>query len=249
MFECTPFLTRIAAALPLVVLTYPVTGQDEIVFPDAVAEAPIATDMAPEDQARWPYLAAIDVPPVDGSAVPVKSPDLVDLFASPDVFEHARPDLTDLRVYASDGSTVPYAMRVLSPKSVRDVIPATEFNRSEPEEGVHEQTLELQGDDIEHNEVVVETTGTNFLQRRRKEVIVNDEVPILEARVVRFVIAKGDVRDRHVVKTVGEPGFLERLMPDVRVRVEILGESGCERINFDTRDQRNASASRLASGR
>ena len=162
MFECRQFVKRVTAVFPLLVLACPVHGQNEVALPDAVAAEQVVSDLTPEVQARWPYLAAITVPAVDSTHVTGTTPQLVDFFAASDVFEHARRDLTDLRIYAPDGTTVPYALHILSPKSVSDVIPANEFNRSEPEEGVHELTLELQQDNIEHNEVVVETDGTNF---------------------------------------------------------------------------------------
>ena len=163
MFECRQFLKKVTVAFPLLVLACPVHGQNEVVaLPDAVVAEQVASDMTPEVQARWPYLAAINIPVADGTSVAGTTPQLVDFFASSDVFEQARRDLTDLRIYAPDGTTVPFALHILSPKSVSDVIPANEFNRSEPEEGVHELTLELQRDSIEHNEVVVETSGINF---------------------------------------------------------------------------------------
>ena len=162
MLNCKRFLKKVAGVCPLIVLACPVHGQNELALPDALQGERVTVDMVPELQARWPYSAAIDIPAVDGTIVAGTTPDLVDFFASADVFEHARRDLTDLRIYASDGTTVPYALHVLSPKSVRDVISANEFNRSEPEAGIHELTLELQRDNIEHNEVVVETSGVNF---------------------------------------------------------------------------------------
>ncbi|MEJ7595284.1 MAG: hypothetical protein WKF77_27505 [Planctomycetaceae bacterium] len=188
MLKCTPFLKRVATALPLVVLTCPVHGQNEVPLSDSVAAEQVASDMTPEVQARWPYLAAITIPAVDSTSVAGTNPQLVDFFASSDVFEHARRDLTDLRIYASDGSTLPFALHILSPKSVSDVIPANEFNRSEPEEGVHELTLELQRDDIEHNQVVVETTGTNF----RRFVVISgspdgkDWKPLVSGNVLHY---------------------------------------------------------------
>ena len=162
MFECRQFVKRVTAVFPLLVLACPVHGQNEEALPDAVAAEQVVSDLTPEIQARWPYLAAITIPAVDSTSVAGTNPQLVDFFAASDVFEHARRDLTDLRIYAPDGTTVPYALHILSPKSVRDVIPANEFNRSEPDEGVHELTLELQRDDMEHNEVVVETSGIDF---------------------------------------------------------------------------------------
>ena len=183
-----PFLKRVAAALPLVVLACPVHGQNAAAFPDAPAAEQDASDMTPEIQARWPYFAAISIPAVDGNSVAGTTPQLVDFFASSDVFEHARRALTDLRIYAPDGTTIPYALHILSPKSVRDVIPANEFNRSEPEAGVHELTLELQQDNMEHNEVVVETSGTDF---RRFVLILGspdgkDWKPLVSGNVIHY---------------------------------------------------------------
>ena len=189
MFECTPFLEKVAATLLLVVSTFPVHGQDDAAIPDTVAEGQVASDMAPEDQTLWPYSASMEIPGADSaSASDEKMPQLVDLFASPNVFEYARPDLSDLRIYDVADNTVPYALRILSPKSVRDVVPATEFNRSEPETGIHELTLELQQDDVEHNEVLVETTGENF----RRSVVISgsddgkDWKPLISGHVIQF---------------------------------------------------------------
>ncbi len=191
MFGCRQFVKRVTAVFPLLVLAYPVHGQNEEALPDAVAADQVVSDMTPEVQARWPYMAAIAIPAADGTLVAGTTPQLVDFFASSDVFEHARRDLTDLRIYAPDGTTVPFALHILSPKSVSDVIPANEFNRSEPEEGVHELTLELQRDDrddIEHNEVVVETSGTNF----RRLVLIsgspdgNDWKPLVSGNVIHY---------------------------------------------------------------
>ena len=187
MLKCTPFLKRVAAALPLL-LVCPVHGQDEVALPDTVAVEKPASDVVQEIQARWPYLAAITIPGADGTLVAETTPRLVDFFAASDVFEHARRDLMDLRIYASDGTTVPYALHILAPKSVRDVIPANEFNRSEPKAGVHELTLELQQDNIEHNEVIVETDGTNF----RRFVLISgspdgkDWKPLVSGNVIHY---------------------------------------------------------------
>lgn len=188
MFDCRQFVKRVTAAFPLIVLACPVHGQNEVALPDSVSAEQVATELTPEIQARWAYLAAIAIPTVDGTNVATTSPQLVDFFAASDVFEHARRDLTDLRIYASDGTTLPYALHILSPISVRDVIPATEFNRSEPEVGVRELTLDLQRDNIEHNEVVVETSGTNF----RRLVLISgspdgkDWKPLVSGNVIHY---------------------------------------------------------------
>jgi hypothetical protein len=174
--------------LLFVVLASPVQSQEELASSAAVADGQVNVEMMPEDQARWPFFAAIEVPPADESITSLTTPQLVDFFATPDIFEHARQDLSDLRIYTVDGNTVPYALRILSPKSVRDVFSAIEFNRSEPDDGVHELTLDLGLDGIEHNKVVVETTGKNF---RRSVVIsgsadANDWKPLVSGHVIQF---------------------------------------------------------------
>jgi hypothetical protein len=69
-----------------------------------------------------------------------------------------------------------------------------------------------------------------------EEVIVDDEVPALEARIERFVIAEGDVGNGHVVESVGQFRFLEGLMPDVGVGIKCLGQAGGDGINLDAGD-------------
>ncbi len=93
---------------------------------------------------------------------------LIEMKLGPDVFSHARTDLADLRLFTGSGNAHPYALRVLAKKSVRDVVPTKEFNRLEQENGSQELTLELPSDEYQHNEVQVETTGSNF--RRAVEV-------------------------------------------------------------------------------
>ena len=184
----TRLLKYVMTMLLFVVLATPVQSQEKIMSPAAVADGPVTMEMVPEVQARWPFFAAIEVQPADDSIVSEMAPPLTDFFAAPDVFEHARPDLSDLRIYASDGNTVPFALRILSPKSVRDVFSAIEFNRSEPDDGVHELTLDLERDDIEHNEVLVETTGKNF----RRSVVISgsadakDWKPLVSGHVIQF---------------------------------------------------------------
>ena len=50
----------------------------------------------------------------------------------------------------------------------------------------------------------------------------DDEVPALEARIVRFVVPERDVSDRHIIETIGQFRLLERLMPEVSVRIKMF---------------------------
>lgn len=142
-----------------------------------------------EDLSQWEYSAEIELPA--GNSIPagdVKNSNLIDFFLNTDVFSHAASNLEDLRIYNSPGKMVPYALRILVPKSVRDTVPTQEFNRTEPENGVHELTLDLNRDDIDHNEVIIDTSGTSF---RRAVVIegsndTRDWRPLASGNVVRF---------------------------------------------------------------
>lgn len=142
-----------------------------------------------EDLSQWQYSAEIELP--DGNLAPTdgeQNANLIDFFVNADVFGHAAPSLVDLRIYNSSGQMVPYALRILVPKSVRDTVPTQEFNRTEPENDVHELTLDLNRDDIDHNEVIIDTSGTSF---RRAVVIegsndARDWRPLASGNVVRF---------------------------------------------------------------
>lgn len=182
-----------AVALLTVVFACPVQSQDDTEVPDTAIDGQVAVDIEQEfpetmqeDQARWPYSCPIEIPPVDAVTSADATLPLIDFFVPPHVFQHAESDLSDLRIYTVDGSTIPYALRVLSAKSVRDVLPAAEFNRSEPEDGLHELTLDLQRDDLEHNEIQVETTGTDY----RRSVTISGSVDVKDWKLLAsgFVI-------------------------------------------------------------
>jgi hypothetical protein len=125
---------------------------------------PKAEEATPELQARWEYFVPVPIPAPKAD----DSPTLMDLVLNRDVFAHARPDLADLRLYNQSGKTIPYALRYRRPQTIQERIPATEFNRAEPDDGSSELTLDLQRDDIQYNEIKIVTLGSNF--RRAVEV-------------------------------------------------------------------------------
>jgi len=157
-------------------------AQDELETQEPVALA------AEEDRSEWPYLASIAVPAVSETASAESSTTLADFFVTPDIFGHARADLGDVRLFNADGDSLQYAVRVLSGRNVRETIVTSEFNRSEPEDGVHELALELLIDDVEHNEVLVQTSGMNF--RRQVTVSGSDDgkdwKPLVSGALIRF---------------------------------------------------------------
>ena len=68
--------------------------------------------------------------------------------------------------------------------------------------------------------------------------VVDDKAPLFEARVVGNETAKRNTRYRHVVKAVGQFGFLEGLVADVRVGVKHPRQPGGDGINLDAGDDR-----------
>ena len=85
-----------------------------------------------------------------------------------------------------------------------------------------------------------QTAGPHFFQRRREKIIMDGKFVIVETRVVNGVIAKWDIGNGEVVKSIGEFGLLKRLGTDVRVGIKSLGNACGQRINFDAGDGRAA---------
>ena len=170
------FLAKFAASLALLSAVGPSLAQDNT-LPSETDAASVVTEaerspldetaeaeLPPENPADWQYQTSLSLPL---NEVPAGA-DLLDVFVPADVFRHSRHDLSDLRLNTSDGSPLPYGVRTLAARDVMEYQPASEFNRSEPEDGVHEVTLEFSTDEPTHNQVVIETSGAEF---RRSVVI------------------------------------------------------------------------------
>ncbi len=170
----------------------------------------MAEEATPELQARWEYFAPVPIPAANADA----SPTLVDLVLGKDVFAHARPDLADLRLFDSTGKAIPYALRYRRPQSIRENVAATEFNRAQPENGPSEVTLDLQRDDIQYNEIKVETSGANF--RRAIEVDGSED-----GKAWRKLVAANLIRFQHENQKfdLDSLTFAESRFRFVRVRV------------------------------
>lgn len=168
MLKARSFLAKCATAVSVLTATVPGWAQHQTLPADAESEVSADAEVLPENPADWQYQATLAPPAGDVSA----SSDLLDVFVPADVFRHSRDDLSDLRLDAADGSSIPFALRTLAARTVLEQLPTSEFNRSEPEGGVHEVTLEFSGDDPTHNQVVVETSGEEF---RRSVVIAGSD--------------------------------------------------------------------------
>lgn len=173
-------------------------------------------DTREELQARWEYYVPIPLPETSAATneAPGKSAQLVDVLLQPSVFSHARLDLADLRLFDTSGNSIPYALRQLRPDTERDRVPAVEFNRSEPDDGPQELTLDLNENEIQHNEIEIITSGENF--RRNVTVEVSDDNqswrPLVDGQLIRF--SDGDQKINR--QSIAYPGSRFRYL---RVRV------------------------------
>ncbi|MEQ8787936.1 MAG: DUF3999 family protein [Pirellulaceae bacterium] len=147
------------AALVSVLMTGVVRAQQEPSAPPR--DEP--TSAAPRDESlqRWEYYMEIPDKP------PGESP-WYDLVLTPLVFDAARYDLADLRLYDAQGEEIPYALRVRTDQSELADIEAESFNRIEQEDGSRQVSLDLGEKPLEHNEVEVTMTGSDY---RRKCVV------------------------------------------------------------------------------
>jgi len=116
-----------------------------------------------ERRIRWRYFAEV---PLKTEAVAGR----YDFVLTPPVFDGARVDLADLRLYDAKRREIPYALRVRRPVVRREERKATEFNRATLDDGARQVTLELSDrETAEHNQVDVHTTGADFRRRVRVE--------------------------------------------------------------------------------
>ena len=81
---------------------------------------------------------------------------------------------------------------------------------------------------------------THLFQSRREEIIVDGKLVVVPARVVDGVIAKRNIGNGEVVKSIGEFGLLKRLGANVRIGIKRLGDARGQRINFNAGDGRAA---------
>ena len=91
-----------------------------------------------------------------------------DYLLPPEVLDKARLDLGDLRLRDADGKEVPFAMRVRRAEDVRRPIEAKQINKGK-EDRAAVVTLDLGERKVEHNEIEIESGGSDFRRRVRLE--------------------------------------------------------------------------------
>ena len=83
------------------------------------------------------------------------------------VLDKSREDLADLRLYDANGREIPYALRIRREVDEKQEIGARLFNQANVGMAATEVSVDLGENSGEHNEVEIDTAGTNF--RRRVE--------------------------------------------------------------------------------
>ena len=126
------------------------------------ASAPTEPDRSSSVQGEalsaWQYMQPVSLAETDENG-------LVDFVLTPSVFDGARVDLADLRLYDASGREVPYALRVRTPRQATQAVAATRFNDVEGPDRTNLLSLDLGEEVIEHNEVQIKTQGSGYRRR------------------------------------------------------------------------------------
>jgi len=173
------------------------------IFMLAAVSTALVSVFAQTSPASWAYFAELTTP---GSM-----PGTYDLLVPVQVLDKARADLADLRLYDSTGREIPYALRIRKDIDRQREIPVRLFNQASLGPAASEVSMDLGENAVEHNEVEIETDGTNF--RRRVNVEGSDsgmDWRTLQtgAVIFRFTSAKGSVASNRVSYPVSRYRYL-----------------------------------------
>ncbi|MHB1033306.1 MAG: DUF3999 family protein [Pirellulales bacterium] len=146
--------------------------------------AVVSGDQA-EPLSAWQYVQKVS--PVPKAAADKASP-WCDFAVPVSVFDGARTDLADLRLFDRADKEVPYALRIRRVQHTSETVPAKQASEGTTPEGAVEKTFDLGSNAIEHNEMAVDTAGSNFRRRAQLDGSDNgqDWRRMLETDVVRF---------------------------------------------------------------
>jgi hypothetical protein len=117
----------------------------------------IITVIAQGPMVAWPFFG--EIRPRAGAA------GTFGLVVPNQVMDKAREDLADLRLYDAVGHEIPYALRIRKEIDDNREVAARTFNEATRGSTTSEVSVDLGENAGEHNEVEVETTGTNFRRR------------------------------------------------------------------------------------
>lgn len=143
--------TSLAALTLLVLLAACASAADP-----PLAERPL--DQAGESLAAWQWYHEIAVPKAADSR-------WINFILSPAVFDKARTDLGDLRLYDGRGRELPYALRVRSARDENQEIPSGISDRRTLADGAIEFVLDLRDNNLQYHQVELSTAGSDFVRR------------------------------------------------------------------------------------
>lgn len=112
---------------------------------------------AQETLASWPFYAEVNLRSAAAGSYQV----IVPL----QVLDKSRNDLADLRLYDAKGVEIPYALRIRREVNDQQEVGGRLFNQTFVGVTATEVSIDLGESPGEHNEVEIETAGTNFRRR------------------------------------------------------------------------------------
>ena len=131
-----------------------------LLFTIVAVMASVIAVFAQSSLSLWPYYVEVTPERTDSQ--------LYDVVVPLPVMDKARTDLADLRLFDSNNREVPYAIRIRREVDEKREIPARLFNSGFAGPATSEVSVDLGEDPGEHNEIQIETNGTNF----RRQVVV-----------------------------------------------------------------------------
>lgn len=147
----------------------------------------ITSALAESSLSAWPYFAEVtpraDVGGIYQFVVPVQ------------VMGKAREDLADLRLIDAAGREIPYALQIRREGNEQREFGTRLFNRATVANAT-EVSIDLGGNPGEHNEIQIESTGSNF--RRRVEVEGSDTASNWRTLTTSETIFKFESQNRAV---------------------------------------------------
>ena len=120
----------------------------------------VASVSAQTSSSLWPYYVEVTPERIEGQ--------LYDFAVPLPVMDKARADLADLRLFDFTGREIPYAMRIRRDVDEKREIPTRLFNYGSAGPSTSEVTVDLGENPGEHNEIEIETNGSNF----RRQVVI-----------------------------------------------------------------------------
>jgi hypothetical protein len=135
-----------------------------LALPTSAAIIVLTVSVLAQTMTAWPFFISVS---------PGAAPGLNELVVPLQVMDKSREDLDDLRLLDASGAEIPYALLVRRQILDKREISATVFNKATVGANTGEMSVDLGENPGDHNEVEIETTGSNF--RRQVNVEGSDD--------------------------------------------------------------------------